>query len=262
MAPTYNPLTRRTCGGDEFEVASGGVLELNTGGALSMNGTNVITTGGGIALASLTSGDVTFPGAVTISSGLSVDVGSTFSSGVTIAGLGTFSSGITVAAGSTFSTGIKVTGAGTFSTGIIVDAASTFSSGVTIKGAVSLTSGLTVTGNISGRGFIGSVTVGTSSGGAPSATHLLTVKSTAGEPVVYTVVPQTGYVMYIRCAQACATTGAAIVTTTGTWDGSNKNMLFSSGNSNPQFIGVLGISTSRWQVLSSAYSTDITFTNT
>lgn len=262
--PTYHPKVYKTSGGDTLNIASGGELQIA--------GTAFITSGGGVNIGSLTSGDVTLPGALTVSSGLAVTGASTFAAGVKV------SSGLLVSEGSSFSTGIKVSGASTFaeavafSTGIAVTGNSTFSAAITVSSGVNALKGVFTsavngttgkfTGDLSALGFVSGITVGTSSGGALTLASLMTVKSTAGDPVLYTVAPQAGYICYIRCAASCATSGAAIVTTTGTWDGSNANLLFSTGVTNPQFVGFIGLSTSRWQVLTTAYTTEVSFTNT
>src|SRR5512146_535134 len=88
--PTYTPHVYRQQGATELVVTSGGyisiedggVINLESGGELQIAGTHLVTTGGGIALASLTSGAVTFPSAVTLSSAFK-DVVETLTSAAT-----------------------------------------------------------------------------------------------------------------------------------------------------------------------------------
>lgn len=75
----------------------------------------------------------------------------------------------------------------------------------------------------------------------------------------YSVIPAAGRVKYI----VSTTTGIGSRTnalTTGTWDGTNKNCLFTTGSVNPQAIMAIGISTTRWYTI--PLTTDITFSNT
>lgn len=290
MAASYKPLVYKTSGGDVMVVTTGGVLNF-TGGVLQIAGTAFITSGGGVNIASLTSGDVTYPGRVTATSGINASTGA-ITGNLSVGGNATMTSGLNATTGSftgnvtgvnvTLTSGLNAT-TGVFSSAVTVGHTLAVSSGITgtsggFSADLAVTSGITAlkgvftsavsgttgkfTGNLSALGFVSGITVGTSSGGALTLASLITVKSTAGDPVLYTVEPQAGYICYIRCAASCATSGAAIVTTTGTWDGTNAHILFSSGNTNPQFVSAVGLSTSRWQVLTTAYSTDVTFTNT
>lgn len=83
MAPNYKPATYRSSGGDQFEiessgrvlVKSGGEIDFVSGSRLEIAGTPFITSGGNIALGSLTSGDVTFPGKVTVANTFTLSSG-------------------------------------------------------------------------------------------------------------------------------------------------------------------------------------------
>lgn len=106
-------------------------------------------------------------------------------------------------------------------------------------------------------GFKESVQVMTSSEGVLTGYGFSVIKSSGGTLVTHSIAPVLGYVKYISCPNASATTGAARVTTTGTWDGTNNTLVFSSGNTNPQCVIAIGRSTALWTIV--AKTTDVTF---
>ncbi len=75
----------------------------------------------------------------------------------------------------------------------------------------------------------------------------------------FTVAPAAGRVKYITCLDSTATL-ARVAVTTGTWDGTNKNLIFSTGAANPQSVLAIGASTTRWYLI--PLSTDYTLSNT
>ncbi len=75
----------------------------------------------------------------------------------------------------------------------------------------------------------------------------------------FTVEPALGRIKYIVCISSTSTS-ATVAQTTGTWDGTNKNAIFSSGSAYNEGLIAIGVSTSRWALIS--LSTAITFSNT
>jgi hypothetical protein len=194
----------------------------STGYVVASGGRILIETGGGIRTTSITAldGDGNIIGAT-----------------ITANGLFTGSSAATVAAGLTVSSALAVT------------AASTFSAGLTVAGVT-----------YGQGGFKEYIQTMTSSAGIVNSFGLSIVKGTTATPIVHTVVPVPGIRKSIVCPMASGTTSGTIVTTTGTWDGANKNAIFSTGNTNPQWLQAIAGTTDRWYVVTN--STDVTFTNT
>jgi len=95
------------------------------------------------------------------------------------------------------------------------------------------------------------------------------IKSTGTDQIIWTITPSTypGALKWIVCTDAnstgggAGTTAAAVVLTSGTWDGTNKNAIFTSGSAGLTYLAVAAQSTSRWLIV--GYSSgSVTFTNT
>ena len=83
-----------------------------------------------------------------------------------------------------------------------------------------------------------------------------TISSTSRQ---YTIVPAAGRVKWVVCLTSTSPSPVTVVTT-GTWDGTNKNILFSSGSAMPESFAAIGVSTSLWYLLH--ISTAATFSAT
>jgi len=276
---TYQPGVYRQQGGTRFVVASsgeldvesGGEINVEAGGRLEVGGQPFITSGGSVDLTTdIPKGAITSTGLITgygfTSTG---QAGSIKGNTITSTGLIT-GNGFTSTGGTGDIKGIAVT-----STGVITGDSFTCTGGSvgTIKGNTVTSTG-TVTGNAlatTGGLSIGAGFVSANETAASDSVDLLRyglsiIKSTGTDEHVYTI--DNGPVLTEQKVIVCndvnkatgSSTGAAIVTTTGTWDGTNKNALFSTGGSNYQWLHAVGLATDRWLLL--GYSTDVTFSNT
>lgn len=64
----------------------------------------------------------------------------------------------------------------------------------------------------------------------------------------FSVQPAAGRIKYIMCLTSTATL-ARVAVTTGTWDGTNRNVIFTTGSADPQAIMAIGASTTRWYLI-------------
>ena len=236
MAVVYKPAVYRTSGGDQLTVASSGVLELESGATLSLDGQAIATTG-----------DVEFNN-VTVTSGLAASSG-TFTNG--IAGSSATLTGGFAASSGTFSVNVAISSA------LSVGRTATFSSGASFAEAVTFTSGISATtGNFSGGVAISS---------AASVARTFTMSSAMVRPVqalatgdtaIYTYgVSQVwscgtatgtdftlaactvaGTEKWITCSAASASTAPAGITLSGTLIKGAATISISTGNTNPQWI--------------------------
>ena len=139
---TYQPKIYRAQGGVKFVVASGGEIDIEAGGKLSIGGTVFVTTGGNVVLGSLSSGNISSTGSITATSGIAGSSG-TFTNGIA-ASSGTLTGALAVGGALSLTTGVQCT-TGNFSGGVAI------SSALGVGAALSLTSGLQgTTGNFSG----------------------------------------------------------------------------------------------------------------
>ena len=76
---------------------------------------------------------------------------------------------------------------------------------------------------------------------------VLNVATTPVGHLDYEVTPAVGRTLDVLCLYSTST-GSLNLLTTGTFDGTNKRVMFSTGGTNPQFIRLVGVSTTRWYV--------------
>lgn len=137
---------------------------------------------------------------------------------------------------------------------------------ISTAAAIVLTSAITkgdvyTTGVLSA---IGGLTFGneTDTGGALGHMPVSEIKSTSTSQNTYTITaPAVGVMKFIFCSAVTTSGGPAVVLTTGTWDGTNKNVMFTSGASLP-YIMAIGVSTSRWAIIEKSATTLLELTNT
>ncbi len=298
MAQNFKPAVYRTSGGDQQVIASsgrmlieaGGELDFVTGSRLEIAGTPFITSGGNIALGSLTSGNINTTGSVIATSGITGSSGTftghisassgTFTGGLALtsgisASTGGFSSGASFGAGVTFTSGIQAT-TGNFSGGAAVSsdfsvgahatftsgfAATTgnFSGGAAVSSALSVANTFTMTSGLV-RPFqqfaTGAANPATMNGYGVSEIWSSGSDSTAGRKFALAA-PAAGVEKWIYCI-ASTLLAPAYVTTTGAAaliDGAIGSLIFSSGATNRQWAYLMGQNTTNWMLL--ARSTDI-----
>lgn len=239
----YQPGVYRTSGGDEQVIASSGrlyveagTLQLSTAATLTLAGQTVTTTGNIAGTSGI------FTAGVTLSSTLSA-VHVTLTSGIGCT-TGNFSGGVTLS-----------------STLTVQGATAAFSGGVNIS------SGLTVQAGYiwAQSGYREFVETATSSWSAITRYGDSRIKSTDATPHVYSLpAPISGQHKYIVCFDCSGgTTSAAIVTSSGASagvNGANTSILFTTGATVRQYVHLLGVNTTAWEVV--AQSTDVSLSTT
>lgn len=125
---------------------------------------------------------------------------------------------------------------------------------VTTGAALVLSSGISkgviyTTGTITGVGYIDAAETMTSAGGALSNYGTSILDDSTGATIAFTIAPVTGVHKLIFFLPG-ATTGIPVVTTTGTYDGTNSIATFSTGSTGLQALDMRAYSTSRWYIVS------------
>lgn len=241
----HQPYTYRTSGGDQIQVTTGGVLNFASG-TLTIGANTLITSGGGVTLGSLTSGDVTMPGRLTLSSGINASTaaitsGASFGGGIS-ATTGGFSSSVSIAANLTVTSGVNA------STG-------QFSGAVTVVGAI--------TGSGGYREYVETATSSWSALTYNYGTSVV-VGSSGGQVLLAMPAPVAGVHKYITCIDGTAgATGAAIITSSAagaTVGIGQTSILMTTGATVQQWIHLVGLNSTQWLV--AGMSTDVTLSAT
>lgn len=141
---------------------------------------------------------------------------------------------------------LEVSGTALITTGAKIDLSS---------GGNFVESGLyTATGAIVGREFSEDATTGATLTNY-GVSSIQSTGTAAGN--VHTVdAPAVGLEKWIW-SELATSSAPATVLTTGSWDGTNHNALFTTGASTLQWLHALAVSTDRWILL--GYTTDVTF---
>lgn len=270
----YQTYVYRSSGGDQLDVdssgrikiGSGGEIDILSGGRLEIAGTAFVTSGGNLAIGSLTSGNITTTGSITLTSGLNASSGTftnvvAVTSGITALNV-SLTSGVTATTGN-FSGGVALSSGISGTTG-------NFSSGFAIGGNLAVTSGVNAT---TGQ-FSGAVTVGGSltlssavvvafeqpatgvanpymlAGYGVSVVWSSGSDSTAGRRWNLPA-PVAGRDLWVVCTKSTATAPAILSSTgsTGLFDKLNTLVIFSSGAVTPDWVHLLGENSTNWITL-------------
>lgn len=270
----YTPLVYKTSGGDQLTVASGGVLELESGASLSLTGIAITTTGG------IAGSSGTFTGSVAVTSGITGSSGA-FTNGITGSSMAitngitgsslaitngitgsslAITNGITGSSlaitngitGSSLAVTAGITGSSLAITNGITGSSATLTNGIaastgTFTGAVAVTSGITALRYVNNTiaaassGSTGFVSYGVSqvwSSGTDTG-HVFTMPAAAS----------VGIEKWIACI-ASTSTAPAVVSLADTLINGNATITFSSGSAgNPQWVHLMAENTTNWFVL-------------
>lgn len=248
MAATYKPLVYRTSGGDQMTVASGGVLELESGATLSLAGQAITSTG------ALTADSAVITGGITGSS-IAVTNGITGSSATVTDGIAGSSISVTngISGSSATLTGGFAASSGVFSTSATIGGTLSVANALTMSSAASVASALTMSSAMirpyqtASSGSTGIVNY--------SISEIWSCGTDTGHVFTLASAPVAGTEKWIFCLFSTST-APAVVVSTAAQIGGLQTASFATGASNPQWLFLVAQNTTNWMLL--AKSTDVT----